>query len=280
MLEAINHFMVTLADVAFRPLLALPKDLIVVMIAVATSAIIVFIRPFATNQDMLGRCDSDKKRLKELMREAKKGRDKEALGRYRTTKGQIAMKLMKAEGLPLLIALIPLVFIFPWGMGRMGFHPPRSGEEVTVSAYFPASAVGRIAVMVPQDGLEAEAWIARIVETPDAIPEQEGMATWKVKGKARPEPYVLKIRYQGETEEMELLVGSDIYSMEAMLFEPGSKITAAELVMKEYRFATLIPGFLIPLLVLPPFPLQSWMIAYILIAFPLVFVLKALFKIY
>lgn len=277
MLEIINNFMVMIADLVFRPLLALPKDALVAIIAVATSAVIVFIRPFTTNQNMLARCDDDKKRLKELTREAKKIKDKEAIGRYQTTKGQIAMKLMKEEGWPLLIALIPLIFIFPWGMGRMGFHPPKTDELVTVNAYFPASAVGRIAHILPQEGLEAENWIARAVETPDAIPEQEGMATWKVKAKARSEPYRLMIRYQGETQTMELLVGADIYSTDAILFEPGSKITAGELIMKEYRFAGLIPGFFIPLLF---FPVQSWMIAYLLIALPLVFVLKGVFKIY
>ena len=277
MLETINNFMIMIADLALRPLLALPKDAIVAIIAVATAAVIVFIRPFTTNQNMLARCDDDKKRLKELTREAKKVKDKEAIGRYQTTKGQIAMKLMMQEGWPLLIAIIPLIFIFPWGMGRMGFHSPGTDEVVTVSAYFPASAVGRIAHILPREGLEAESWIARVVETPDGIPDQEGMATWKVKAKARPEPYQLMIRYQGETESMELLIGADIYSTNAILFEPGSKITAAELIMKEYRFAGLIPGFFIPLIV---FPVQSWMIAYLRIALPLVFALKSLFKIY
>ena len=47
--------------------------------AVGTAAIITLARLFTTNQDLLRRCDQDKKRLKELIREAKREKDQEAV---------------------------------------------------------------------------------------------------------------------------------------------------------------------------------------------------------
>ena len=153
MLAWINNAVVALADPLFNWLLRLPTDVALVIVAVGTAAIITFSRLFTTNQDLLRRCDQDKKRLKELIRQAKRQKDKEAVKRYRTTRNMIGMMTMKEEGGPLLAAIVPIAILGTWCFQRLAFVPPRAGETVQVKAYFPVSAVGELAHVVPQEGL-------------------------------------------------------------------------------------------------------------------------------
>ncbi len=67
MLDWINSTVLALADPLLSWLLRLPTDLALVIVAVGTGAIITFARLLTTNQDLLRRCDQDKKRLKELI---------------------------------------------------------------------------------------------------------------------------------------------------------------------------------------------------------------------
>jgi uncharacterized membrane protein (DUF106 family) len=278
MLETINNICLVIMDPVMNWLLYLPRDVAIFVVAIATSAILTFIRIWTTNQDLLARCKADKTRIGQLMKEAKKDRDKEAIARYRGTTSLIAMKLMRAEGKPLLAVLLPVALLATWCFSRIGFHPPQEDETVTLNAFFPATAIGKLAHIVPREGLEADRWIARVEPTPDAIPGQEGEAVWKLRGKARPEdPYKLGIKFEGGTYEMELLVGSKEYSPNIKFFtDEGARITVGEVVLKPFWLF----GFLhIPYgavdLIFPP-----WVLAYLLIAIPFVFLLKWMFNIY
>lgn len=278
MLETINNICLVIMDPVMHWLLYLPRDVAIFVVAIATSAILTFIRIWTTNQDLLARCDSDKKRIAELMKEAKKTKDKDAVARYRGTSSLIAMKLMKAEGKPLLAVLLPVALLATWCFSRIAFHPPQEGETVTLNAFFPATAIGKLAHIVPQEGVEADAWIARVEPAPDAIPGQEGQAVWKLRAKARPdEPYTLGIKFEGGTYQMDLLVGSKEYSPNIKFFmDEGSRITAGEVALK--------PFWLFGFLHIPYGPadifLPPWVFAYLLIAVPFVFLLKGLFNIY
>ena len=223
MLDWINNAILALADPLLNWLLRLPTDLALVIVAVGTGAIIALSRLFTTNQDLLRRCDQDKKRLKELIREAKRQKDKEAVKRYRTTWNMIGMTTMKEEGWPLLAAIVPIAILGTWCFQRLAFVPPRAGETVPVKAYFPVSAVGELAHVVPQEGVREVSrddsgssgqWIQEImsdVPGPDGI-ANNGIATWKIQAKARPEPYSLEIRCKTVTVQKELLVGQPVYA--------------------------------------------------------------------
>ena len=277
MLETFNNFCLVLMDPVLGWLLYMPRDLAIIIVSVATSALLTFTRPFCTNQDLLARCNADKKRLKDLAKKAKAEGDKDALLRYRATNAQIAMKLMKAEGKPLLIAIIPIALLATWCFGRLAYHPPAPGETVTVNAFFPAAAIGHTAHMLPQPGLKAEQWIARVEETPNPIPDQEGTAVWKVKGEKNDKPHDLDIRYQGRTYPMELLVGHNIYAPNIKFFNaPEDRITVGEVALKPFRLFGIvhIPWGQVDLF-FPP-----WMQAYLLIAIPFVFLLKGIFHIH
>ena len=278
MLEALNDIVLMITDPLLGWLLYLPRDLAIIIIAVGTSAILTFSRLLATDQEKLARCDADKKRIAELMKKAKKEGDKEAVARYRATTAAIAMKLMNAEGKPLLVAILPIALLGIWCWGRIGFYPPSGGEKVELMAYMPASALGKLAHLIPRKGLQAENWIARIKATPDAIPGQECMAVWEISGEARPEePYGIQMVYGGVVHDMDFLVGSRKYSPNTRFFnEKNDRITAAEMALKPYWFLGFlhIPWGMWDYFIFP------WLLAYLLIAAPFVFILKALFNIH
>ena len=109
MLDAIMNFCVSVMDAVLGWLLHLPFHVAILFVAIATSAVLTFVRLFTTNQELLGRCKQDKKRLKQLMREARRAKDKDARKRYRTTMGRVSMKMMRAEGKPFLVSLVPII---------------------------------------------------------------------------------------------------------------------------------------------------------------------------
>ena len=223
MLDWINHAILILVDPLLNWLLRLPADLALVIVAVGSGAIIALCRLLTTNQDVLRRCDHDKKRLKELIREAKRQKDQEAVARYRTTRNMIGLMTMKEEGWPLLAAVVPIAFLGTWCFQRLAFVPPGGGETVAVKAYFPVSTVGELVHVVPQEGLRKVSqeepvssghWIQEIrsdVPGPNGI-AKNGIATWKIQAMARPQPYVLEIRCKTVTVKKELLVGQPIYA--------------------------------------------------------------------
>ena len=192
MLELITNLITNGMDYLLGWILFLPRDLMLFMVAVMTSAILAGVRIFSTDQDWLRRADADKKRLAELLREAKrhyhherrkastpeqrqaaKARYKDAKTRHKATLMMVKMKATKFEGKPFLYAIIPIALLATWAFGRLGFLPPKVGEPVAVKAYFPNASIGRVVHMTPQDGLEVEnGWVQKVVK--DQAPPVEG----------------------------------------------------------------------------------------------------------
>ena len=278
MMETLNNICLAVTDPVLGWLLSIPRDVAMILIAVGTSALLTFVRPWTTNQDLLGRCDADKKKLNALMKQAKAAGDKEALARYRASQSAIAMKLMRAEGKPLLVAILPIALLATWAFNRVAFYPPKGGEPVTVNAFFPASSIGHLAHMVPQPGVRAERWIARVRETDNAIPGQEGEAVWTVRAEARPQAdYELAVRYRGRDYPVDLRVGARDYAPNTRFYSgPGDRITASEVALKPFRlFGVLhVPWGQIDAF-FPP-----WMLAYLVIAIPCALAMKPLFGIH
>lgn len=284
MLDLINSAVMAVADLLFGWLLRLPVGLALALVAVGTGSVITFARPFTTNQDLLRRCDADKRRLKELTREAKAREDKAAVRRYRLTQNMIGMTKMKQEGLPLLAAILPIALLGTWCFHRLAFVPPKAGETVAVTAHFPVSAIGDLAHLVPQAGLReaggADAgggarWIREIVKDPDPKTGAAlgGVATWRVQAEGRDAPYVLQIRYGSFTARKELRVGQRIYAREIELCGADRPVQGVQIGMRPVKFLGLVPG-------IRPLHMPPWLVAYFLIAIPSVSLLKRLAKVY
>lgn len=276
MIEWINSAIMAVADPALGWLLSLPKDLALAIVAVGTGAIITFARLFTTNQDLLRRCDRDKKRLKELTREARARKDKAAVQRHRATLHMIAMMTMKQEGLPLLLAILPLAVLGTWCFQRLAFTPPKAGEAIAVTVHLPESAVGDLAHIVPRAGIRdvsgpngQSRWIQEVVS--DVAPKTGktvgGVAVWRIQADASPEPHTLEIRYKQASVETELSVGRRTYSPPVAFYPADSPIGCVQLDMRPVKLFGVVPGigFL---------HLQPWLVAYFLIAIPSVTLLK------
>jgi len=266
--------MLPLMDVILGWMLLLPMGAALLIIAVGTAVILTFVRPFTTNQDLLQRCKQDKKKLKEFIRQAKRERDKDALTRFRATVAQIGMKTLRAEGKPLLLSIVPIALLAVWCFGRLGFIAPQPNEPITIRAYFPASAIDKIALIVPTEGVTAEdGWIQRITQDPVAGPggKINGWATWKLSAHGREEPYMLEIRYKGKTCSKAMLVDGRRYST-VLEFYDETAIQAVQLDLTPYKPFGIVPG-------IPWLFLDAWLVGYLIITIPVVFLLRWLFNI-
>lgn len=273
-----NDAALSVMDLLLGWLLHLPPEAALIAAAIGSAAILAVVRIFTTDQGLLGRCARDKRTLKRRIGQAKKdGGDKaqvrEEVRRLRAARNMVALKGFRAEGRPLLVSIVPIVLLAVWCFARLGYHPPAADRPVELRAYFPVSAAGKLTHVVPEDGLSAEGgWVQRIeAVTEDPVPH--GLATWQLRGEARREPYRLRIRYGDATAERELLVGQRIYSEPITWFDDAPGILCIEVAMEPWRPLGVVPG--IPSLGFPP-----WLVGYLLIVVPFVFIIKRVFHIY
>ena len=295
MLELINNATLYVMDILLGWLLRFPAGVALATVALGTSAILTFVRPFTTNQDLLKRCKQDKKRLGTLIREAKRRKDKEAVARHRASIAAMAGKTIKAEVKPLLVAILPIAALAIWCFARLGYLPPQPGEPIAVQAYFPASAIGGITHIAPLSGIVPQnGWAQRIIEDPEKGPDGtvNGMASWTVLGEKTKDPYVLKIRSAGRTVEKELLVDGRRYSPVMEFYD--APIEVVQIDLDSYKPFGVVPG--IPTLhwdrsaKFPWFRVYTresdawffapWLVGYLLIAVPFVFILRRLCHVY
>jgi len=285
MLQAFNDFVLSIADPLLGWMLMLPADLALFIVAAGTGAVLTFVRLFTTDQEMLGRIAADKKRLKELKREAKKRGDKDSARRHAAVFAQLGPKAMKYEGKPLLVAIPVIAVLGVWAFTRLGYRPPEPGEPVELRAHFSPIAIGSFAHVVPAEGLSApDGWVQAIEEAKAADGAPEGVARWKIVAAGAPEPYLLEVRQGGHTHAKELLVDGRHYSPPLEVFGPefgelagwggpGDELRKLELGMTEYRPFGFVPG--IRWILFAP-----WLVGYLAIAVPVVFGLKWIFNIY
>jgi hypothetical protein len=277
MLDLWNRVSLGVFDALLGWALRLPADVTLILVAVLSAAVLTAVRLFTTDQDLLRRAAADKKRLRQLIREAKVRRDRDAVKRHRSVAGMVAVTQFRAEGLPLLVSLLPIAMLATWGFHRLAYHPPRSGEAVEVVAYTPVSAVGAVGVMhvVPQDGVAADRWVQPIVEA-EYHGQKTGRAAWRITapgGSGAAQPLRLTLRYKDHSVDREVRVGQTTY---AEPFVQHGDDFQTELKMRPVKLFGVLPGVKWPggPEVLPP-----WMVGYLLIVVPFVFVLKRVTRI-
>lgn len=263
-LAAITNFIVAVMDYPLGWLLALPRDVAIVALAIGTSLILTLVRKWTTNQDQLRRSRGDLRRLKQLLREMKRAGDKTAAARIRTSLAMVNAIRLKAEGKPLLWSLLPIILLAVWAVERLDYFAPRVGEDLTVKAYYPLSSVDQLTHLVPPAGVELRSPAVQLVEV-DPHGQQNGLATWVLRATA-PLAVDLLIRHQGETAAHPLRVGGRVYAP-PLGAGSGSRILATEVVLRQAKFLGIVPG--VPALALPP-----WLIAYLLIVIPFVPILR------
>lgn len=274
--NAWNALSLGLCDLLLGWLLHLPSDAALIAVALGTSAAMTAIRLFTTNQERLGRAARDASRVAALAKEAKAANDKAARQRFQTTKTMLAMLKLKAEGWPLLVSILPIALLATWAFHRLEFHPPKAGEPVTLEVNLPESAADQPVTLVPADGLvAADGWIKLAQVTAVAGQPPVAVATWALKAAASDKPYRLVVRLwdRGEDRfrsiERELWVGKTVYA--APIAEHGGEVRSMWH-LTQVRLFGVVPGWGA---FLPP-----WLVAYLLLVIPSVFVMKRVFRVY
>lgn len=257
------------ADFCFGWILLLPGDLPLAAVALLTSLGLVCVRLVTTNQDLLRRARTDRRRLQELIRDAKARRDADAVRRHKLTLAQIAMKRMGAEGKPLLAILIPIAFLATWCLERLDYLPPRAGDTVAVSFYQPASERGRLVHLIPVAGLDCEdGWIRRF--EPEKDDPLAVAAAWTLSARQAGQ-YDLMIRCRDKAYVHPLRVSSRGFSP-AIIRHPGEELAVSSVDLRPRKLFGIVPG-------IPAIGFAPWLVGYLLLVIPLVFVNKALFRI-
>lgn len=270
MLELWNRASLGLFDTLLGWLLALPSDAAIFIVALGSALILTLVRLFTTNQDVLRRAAADRTRLGVLIRQAKQARDREAIARYRTTKSMIALKTFSAEGMPLLVSLLPIAMLATWCIHRLEFHPPGDNEPVQVHFYAPVSAIGSVMHLVPEEGVNVEGGHVRPIEAGSYNNVPQGVATWTLRAASSNHPYRLAFRYRDQTYHHDLTVGLRTY---APAFVMPNEHIASELKLRPRKLFGIVPG--IEAILFPP-----WLVAYLLIVIPFVFITKRVLRIY
>ncbi|MFP4053834.1 MAG: hypothetical protein ACLFV7_08225 [Phycisphaerae bacterium] len=264
------------ADFVLGWLLVLPGPLPAVSLAVLSAVLMVLIRRKVTDQPHLARCVADKKCLTGLIRQARRRKDKSAVRRHKTVRNRVQLKLLRAEGWPLLLSIPIIGVLGTWGYYRLEYHAPVAREAVVLELSLPPTAVGDLATLVPADGLESEGWISR-VETGRGEPAH-GVARWQVRGEARGDDYRLQVRHGRETFTHPLRVGQPTYADPVRQHDDRFLLPQSAVRMRPMKVLGFIPWFS-PATATGMF-LPAWLITYVLVVVPLVYLLKAALRVY
>ena len=299
MMETLNHGMVNVADWIFGLILFLPRDIALFSVAILSSAFLTLVRRWTTDQEWLRRAVTDEERQNQLQREARRQGDLAAAKRHKDVITRIKMKTLRFEWAPLLWALLPVTLLATWAFARLAYEPPRLHQLVEVRACMPRSAIGQMAHLAPEPGIAvAGDWIQPVVEDRRSPPTStwdtaglwlgdrlrglfhvnraaapglpDGAAVWQVILHDK-QPHVLRIRYAGRTYEAAIRAGTPRYEEPSTFFQ-ATPVRSIEVVLNPTRLFNFVGG--IDWLFLPP-----WLVAYLLIAIPLMPILRRVFHV-
>ncbi len=270
--EAIYDLLVALLDYPLGWMLLLGRDLPLVILAGGTAAVMLLLRKRVSDQALLGRHKEDRATLKARIRAAKAAGDKDLKNRLRALSAKISIAQLKAEVRPLLWALVPIILLASWAYARLGHVPPRSGEEISISAEMAPAKAGHPVYILPHAGMRSVDSLIQIPETGEAWDgETIARATWTLVFEPSPEPYRLQLRAGDRLQDLSVIVDRRIYSTpERWLY--GDVVRSLHTHLEERRFLGIVPGFSAAF---PP-----WIVAYVLLAIPFFLLFKRLWKIY
>lgn len=294
MMETLNNLIVGLMDFILGWILYLPRDLELLVVAVMTSAALTLTRKWVTDQEWLSRAAADQVQLAQMLKEAKRAKNRDAIQRHKATVTLIKMQSMRFELKPLLWAIVPVALLATWAFSRLAFVPPQAGDPVEVRAYLPKSAIGQLIHVASEDGLEAmDGWVQPVVADQPApasgwwdrvgarlgallghrAPPQEGVAVWHIVSRDT-NVHTLRLRHAGRTYAKDFQAGTRHYATPAEVY-PDAPVQRIELDQPQLRLFGAIGAIGYGGFSLPP-----WLVGYLLITIPFVPLLKRVLRIY
>ena len=255
-----THAVARLLDYPLGWTLSLPREAAIAIVALLTSLVLTLVRKFTTNQDRLKRCKQDLARLKVLQREHRAVKDKQAVERTKSTSTTIKLIQMRAEGLGLLVSLLPIGALALWAVERLDYLPAKAGEELTLTAHFSPAAIESVAHLVPVDEVTLKSPAVQLVAA-DPENQEQGISTWKFVPDKPAERLELIVRHERQNAVYVASVGNRTYEPPRR-DQQGGAILATELDLRQAKFLGVVPG-------IPAIGLAPWLVAYLLLAIPL-----------
>jgi uncharacterized membrane protein (DUF106 family) len=269
MLDLWNNVSLAVGDFLLGWLLFLPRDLTLTIVVIFTALILIAVRQLTTPQDRLRRAAGDGRRLKQLIKEAKRQGDRDAIVRYRSTRSLIGMVKLKAEGWPLLASLLPIALLATWAVYRLEYLPVRQGQRVELVLYTPVTAAGEVVHLVPEDGLKVEGgWVRRIRAVTDDGPPH-GLAAWDLEA-GQERVYKLLLRLNDGTLERDLIVGPRYYALPVV--DHGGDVVS-QWKREPWHWLGFVPG-------IDALGLPAWLIGYVVMVVPITLLLKRALSVY
>jgi len=187
-------------------------------------------------------------------------------------KQKVEIKALKFEGKPLLVSLIPIVFIATWCFARIAYLPLKPDKQILIRAYFSIAKVGSYAHIVPKEGMKVgSGWIQRIKESQDNFHKRvNGVAEWDLYCVKKEKPYILEIQFDGETYRRELIIDGIHYSNPFLVYKDKG-IESIEVVTEEYKPFGVVKGYK---------ALQPWVVGYLILVIPFSYLVKSILHIY
>ncbi len=266
MLELWNAVVLTIFDVVFGWLRGWSPDLALVVVSLASAFLLTQVRRWTTPQDLLRRIARDRRRLRELRREAKRAGDREAVRRARTLLGVIGLRAIRCEGRPLLVAIVPVLALATWCFERLDFRTTQLEEPTELALDTPRSAVGEVVHLVPQEGLSTKSWVSVVELEDDGL----GRAVWPLYAEVGIAREALTVRFGDETIVHPIGWGRDAPGPERVEHE-GELTTHVRLTPVDLW--GVVPAF-------PSLGILPWMIGYVLVILPGVWAAKRVLGIY
>ena len=262
---------IRLLDVPLGWLLWLPRDVALLLFAFGTALAMTLARKWITNQDVLRRCRADLSRLKSLLVDARHAQDKAAMQRLRGTTALVKMAQLRADLRVLVVVIVPVGLLAMWAAERFDYLPPRVGDEITLRAFYPLSSADRLTHLVPGDDFELHSPAIQVVQL-DPLDKSRAFAVWRFVVRQPVDDLSLTIRHQNETATHHARVGRSTHSP-ARQVHANDFIQATELELRRYSFLGLGPQTDV-------LGLAPWLVAYLMLAIPLVPLLRRIGQVF
>ncbi len=144
---AFNSIVNAVLDPVFYPLLKLGPFWAVLLISFAVSLLITVVYKFVTDQNLMKQLKDEMKELQKEMKELKN--DPQKAMEVQKKAMERNFKYMGHSLKPTFITFIPIIIIFGWLNGHMGYQPIMPGQEFTTVLTAHEGVVGEVMLDAP-----------------------------------------------------------------------------------------------------------------------------------
>ncbi len=195
MVAGFQGFVDGMFNPVFGWMMNIPAILAILFMAGLLALISTLLQKWMTDQSKMRRLKDDTKKYQEQMKKLRDQPDK--MMKIQQKMLPIQMDLMKESFKPLLVTIIPFLFIFFWMSNHFAFYPVVPNQPFVVSSTYEDGITGN-ATLTASEGVTIEGPTQSV---------SNGMAKWVIRGPAG--EHQLNLTFAGATFTRKVLVTSD-----------------------------------------------------------------------